>query len=1498
MLPDSPCCSRLLLGLASVLLSLISPASPAAEPTLGRLSFWVPPEQMARFDTVYHDSIAPILDRHGFVRSAVRGRPTEEAVFSRLFEFATPSALQEQGQQLQQDPAYQEILRGLWGSWTAALPADSAATASGVAKGAGPWYGALSQERLHQFHEAHETLPHRLATSLSALLGADVSVEPAFADIPIYGDVILSLTSPSCSFVVEMAPLGDAVLINLTWPITDMAIHQGRAEADGPAFQPRILSPLERSAMQRVGDQLALDLQATWSGMADVQLHNARVVDRPERIDLCHPSDLGVLIAYTVHLPPSNGSGLIEIFYPYAALIPSFGGVRSSLHAYSTPAAPGAEVTAGPGSALPGEPGKRVWQAYGVSDGLPAPTVSALFQDREGYLWFGTVEGVGRFNSIDFESFTRADGLAGDVISSICQDDEGGVWIGTESGASRFDGTAFTNFTTADGLPHNEIRDIYQDRDGSLWFGTPAGASRFDGQVFTNFTTTDGLPHDDVRAIYQDSEGSLWFGTAAGASRFDGEAFTNFTTRDGLPDNRIWAIHEDRHGALWFGTAGETARFDGERFSPVLPASGSGMNVQAIHEDDEGYLWLAPQGSGVVRFDGNTWTAFTQADGLSSDHVLSIVQDEEGHLWFGTLGGGVSRYNGDTWTRFDGYAAVWKGRDTDLWLTGPRQGEVTRCDGGELTVLSADDGLPEGAVYSIFRDRRGDLWFSTRGGVTRYDGKTFTTLAERHGLPPGGAESVCEDGDANLWVNLGHALSRYDGKTWSTYTPEDGIFPGGNGLYCDSHGDPWLLPNDLRRPLRWDGERLTPRDRSGRYPGATAYLNPRGELAFKSFPTAAQDGAPTPLFSFDPDRKAFFWGYHPAIQDRNGHYWFQTADGVARYDGRTYQVLTSWDGLASERASRIYADQEGNIWFGNWSVQSAVVRFRQPKPVPPRIFVDAVVADKRYEGAAAVTLPSSVGTVSFEFHGMSMKTAPGSIVYRYRLKGLDEAWHNTRSTQVRYRDLPTGSYTFEVLAVDRDLVYSERPATAAIEIVYQPVSSSIRLTDLNIQDIFASFYKTYAEMPVGTVVVTNDDPNEVEAVLSFYIPDVMRRPTERKILLEPQSSRTIAMNAILDEQVLSTEGANPVQAEVSLSCRADEQTLAIMESVGIIVHGRGALTWEPLGRAVAFVTPEDPSVSLFARRLYDAYRPYLTERRIDGNIPTAMLIYEALNAHGIQYARDASSPYSQVRHDRAAVDHIKYPAELLNGKLGDCDDLTVLYCALLENLDIPTALVDAPDHIFMMFDAGITEKRLYGFALDESSYVERGGTFWIPVEVTRLGEGSFMEAWSLGSRTCESLAAAGQLAITDVRKEMPIYPYALPPPAAEIQPPDADWIETAFLRGRSRLQALREEYIARRYIRPLLENPQDHGRRMELGHALIQASDYNGAIAALMSLLDTDLRGEASYNIACAYAGQRDYQSAVDCVARALQADPENLRYRRGLDLLKGEQRRQARQGE
>ena len=914
-------------------------------------------------------------------------------------------------------------------------------------------------------------------------------------------------------------------------------------------------------------------------------------------------------------------------------------------------------------------------------------------------------------------------------------------------------------------------------------------------------------------------------------SRYDGKTFATFTIEDGLAHNFVASISQDREGSLWFGTYGGLSQYYGETFTTFTTQDGLGHNaVLSTFQDREGLLWFATAGGGVSRYDGEVFATFTTQDGLPHNEVTSITQDREESLWFGT-NGGVSRYDGETFTTFttqDGLAhnsvsSVFQDREGALWFA-TWGGGVSRYDGEAFTTFTTQDGLAADRVWSIFQDQEGSLWFGTIGGVSRYEVETPST-----------SSSLRQGSDGRA------------GQAFTTFTTQDGLAENRvNSVAQDREGVLWF-GTFTGGVSRYDGE------------------------TFTTFTT--HDGLAFNVVS-------------SIIQDREGSLWFATlGGGVSRYDGETFTTLTTQDGLASNVVSSIIQDRVGSLWVTTDG--GGVTRYRPPAPAPPPVFIDVVLADRRYESASDISIPSTVALTTFEFHGISFKTRPGAMTYRYRLRGHDSSWRNTRKHRVEYQDIPVGDYVFEVQAVDRDLTYSDWPATVKLSVFYLPISATVRISDIKVQDVFASFYKTYSEHSIGSVVVINDAPDPVEAQIGLHIPELMNRPTSKDLSLEGQSKKRVDLSAILDDGILDRVGTQSVQAEITLSSEVGEQRISVTESRDIKLYGRGSLTWEPLGKAAAFVTPEDKSVAGFSRGLYEAYRQQMKGRRVDGNIPAAMLMFEALNGHGIRYAQDTSSPYSQARANGSAIDNIQYPAELLRSRRGDCDDCTVLYCSLLENLNIPTAFIDAPDHILMMFDSGVSVQREFGFSLDRSLYVEREGRLWIPVEVTKLGEGSFLEAWELGAKTCAFLAIEGGLKITDVRDVWAEYPYAIPTIEGELDYPNADQFDQSFQASFSGLQAMRERYVEENYIDPLMMVPGDHFRQMNFAKTRIEAEEYNDAIGLLMPLLQTDYGAEAYYLIGFINAGKKNYGSAIQFMEKALEIEPNNEDYSRSVEFLR-----------
>lgn len=684
--------------------------------------------------------------------------------------------------------------------------------------------------------------------------------------------------------------------------------------------------------------------------------------------------------------------------------------------------------------------GRGHWRTYGVVDGLSDASVWSILQDRDGYLWFGAERGLSRFDGETFVSFPEYG-----MVTAMHQTRDGVLWFGSDQGVVRYDGGRFTTFSIA-GLTPGAVWAIIQDRNGDVWVGTIGGLRRYDGESFRAVILPGGRQGNDVYALYEDRGGSVWVGTyGGGVSRYDGENVTTFTTEDGLPDNHVRTIIQDRAGDLWFGTNGGVARYDGKTFTTVSSEDGRlSYQVWAICEDRDGNLWFAVHSepdAAVLRYDGRGFTAFTTEDGLAGDYVMSIVQDREGHVWFATESGGVTQYEARTWTTF-----------------------TTR------------DGLADNDVWSLVQDRNGHIWIGTRAGVSRYDGETFTTFTSADGLADDVGYRMLLDRQGNLWVGSWNGVvSRYDGRSWTAFGPADGLPPGLlQGFLEDRDGRLWTV--GVGGPTRWNGRGFT------RIPAPVDPPN-------RAMISAAEDrdgrlwfGAQGGVIRYDGETfDNITEGIDPPIrrvrailQDQNDDWWFGTlGNGVTRYDGATFTTLTvreglahnrvqalaldrrghllvgtmgggvnhydgrvfaNWtseDGLAHDYVTSIMEDDQGNLWFGT---RDGVTRFHPPEPAPPPVVVEEVVADRRYPGGSEVRIPSSVSLTAFVFRGLSFKTRPEAMIYRYRLTGYDEEWQTTRAHRVEYENLGPGSYRFEVKAVDRDLVYSAAPATVTLTV--------------------------------------------------------------------------------------------------------------------------------------------------------------------------------------------------------------------------------------------------------------------------------------------------------------------------------------------------------------------------------------------------------------------------------------------------------------------------------
>ena len=313
---------------------------------------------------------------------------------------------------------------------------------------------------------------------------------------------------------------------------------------------------------------------------------------------------------------------------------------------------------------------------------------------------------------------TNSSYVPSNITRSILEDKNGYIWLATWEGIIRYNGTTFTNFTNKDSLRNYHVFCLLEDSKGILWFGTiGAGVYRYDGTTFTNITVKDGLAHDGLISIYEDKAGNIWFGTQEGASCYDGKSFRNFTMKDGLTNNNINAMLEDQSGMFWFGNRGEACTYDthindavgqGKTFTRLMNEEGKTFgNVRSIIEDKRGHIWFGGN-DGLWRYDpkasstgGKSFSNFTK------NFVGYIFEDSKGNIWTSS----ASDNNPNKWvlSRYE---------EKSLLSEHPIATQVK---------------IEENMFFGIAEDKAGGIWLGHLRGVYRYDGKTFNNFQQEEG---------------------------------------------------------------------------------------------------------------------------------------------------------------------------------------------------------------------------------------------------------------------------------------------------------------------------------------------------------------------------------------------------------------------------------------------------------------------------------------------------------------------------------------------------------------------------------------------------------------------------------------------------------------------------------------------------------------------------------------------------------------------------------------------
>lgn len=471
-----------------------------------------------------------------------------------------------------------------------------------------------------------------------------------------------------------------------------------------------------------------------------------------------------------------------------------------------------ARIQAAPMAATP------MFRHFGVADGLPSSIVYKLAEDRDGFVWIGTHDGLARYDGVSFRVWRAIPGdtasIAGNEVSALFVDRGNRVWAGGEgSGLNALDETR-TRFRRyrhdpADpaSLAADDVWAVSQDATGAIWVGTYSGGLdrlNDDGSGFAHHRAGDGsgLPSDIVLSLYGARDGSLWIGMDKGLARRTPEGTMELVhLRDGDPP-QVLALCADGDSVLAATSAG-LFRIDAARKVERLDPAAAPRMLYASVRDMHGDLWLATR-LGAVRHDTGDFETVYRAQprvpgGLPGEAIFDLLADREGGVWFAAIDGGVA-YLPPTWRLFSQWReqpgnphslspgriqGIAHGRDGVAWSV-TMAGTVDRIDlrSGAVARWGESIGGTELRRRSVLQDARGRLWLGQHRGVRiigpdMAPARDLAADAAREDLLPAGPVDLMLEDEASVWISArGAGLARIDAQTFAVRR----FVPGTSGL--------------------------------------------------------------------------------------------------------------------------------------------------------------------------------------------------------------------------------------------------------------------------------------------------------------------------------------------------------------------------------------------------------------------------------------------------------------------------------------------------------------------------------------------------------------------------------------------------------------------------------------------------------------------------------------------------------------------------------------------
>jgi len=583
-----------------------------------------------------------------------------------------------------------------------------------------------------------------------------------------------------------------------------------------------------------------------------------------------------------------------------------------------------------------------------IIDGLSKNGVTSILKDAKGFMWFGTYDGLNRFDGVDFKVYYHniydSTSISSNWINDLFEDSDGNLWIGTLNGLNYYNKEEdnFKHFTLDSRFFSNEltnsINTIIERDDKSLWVGSRYGLYVFD-KVELKFyplidEINDNLNINNISALKKDSYDRLWIGTNAGSYTYNlaKERFINVidNKKYAVNDLSISTIWEDVYGIIWIGTNDGLFKITENKVDVYKKSNtSSGINNNIIHcicEGPNGLIWIGTESGGLNQYDRSTNSFYhflhdpTNPFSIGQNVVHSLYFDVNGILWAGHDAKGISYYDLNQ-KRFQHYIkqegnsnslsdnvvnCFYEDKNGLLWI-GTSKGGLNVFDRGNEKYWSYKShptdpySLSSEVVRTVFVDSKDNIWVGTYlGGLNRFDRKIQKfyhyqrDVNDPKSLSNNIVNTIMEDYAGKIWIGTHMGINVYDPENKRVeflHHKHDSSIPTSlssdrvNIIYEDSERNIWVGTD-----------------------GGLNLFNPQKEKAF--FTHHKHDKDDSTSISLDDISSIY--------EDKQNTLWVGTkGGGICKFNKKTNSFVSfnQDDGLANNTVHGILEDNNGNLWI-------------------------------------------------------------------------------------------------------------------------------------------------------------------------------------------------------------------------------------------------------------------------------------------------------------------------------------------------------------------------------------------------------------------------------------------------------------------------------------------------------------------------------------------------------------------------------------------------------